>query len=48
RRDMTRKYHPLKPAKNAHLLDTSELSIKEAFKTACTFIDPLIKKHAVK
>ncbi|ATO58128.1 (d)CMP kinase [Bartonella sp. 1-1C] len=48
KRDMTRKYHPLKPAKNAHLLDTSELSIKEVLKTACAFIDPLIKKHAVK
>ncbi|OPB32489.1 (d)CMP kinase [Bartonella sp. AR 15-3] len=48
RRDMTRKYNPLKPAKNAHLLDTSELSIKEALKAACAFIDPLIKSHAVK
>ncbi|WP_407965571.1 (d)CMP kinase [Bartonella sp. C271] len=48
RRDMTRKYNPLKPAKNAHLLDTSELSIKEALKAACAFIDPLIKNHAAK
>ncbi|AQX28684.1 MULTISPECIES: (d)CMP kinase [unclassified Bartonella] len=48
KRDMTRKHSPLKPAKNAHLLDTSELSIKEVLETACTFIDPLIKNHAVK
>ncbi|CBI75783.1 Cytidylate kinase [Bartonella clarridgeiae 73] len=48
RRDLTRKHSPLKPAKNAHLLDTSELSIKEVLETACAFIDPLIKNHAVK
>ncbi|WP_336293687.1 (d)CMP kinase [Bartonella sp. CB169] len=47
-RDMNRKQSPLKPAKNAHLLDTSELSIEAAFVTACTFIDPIIKAYAVR
>ncbi|OPB30457.1 (d)CMP kinase [Bartonella sp. WD12.1] len=44
-RDLTRKQSPLKPAKNAHLLDTSELSIEEALTVMCTFIDPVIKAH---
>ncbi|WP_102829881.1 (d)CMP kinase [Bartonella bovis] len=48
RRDLTRKQSPLKPAKNAHLLDTSELSIEEALTAMCTFIDPIIKAHTVK
>ncbi|EJF91904.1 (d)CMP kinase [Bartonella melophagi] len=48
RRDLTRKQSPLKPAKNAHLLDTSELSIEEALTAMCTFIDPVIKAHTVK
>lgn len=42
-RDITRKKNPLKPAQNAHLLDTSELSIEEVFAAACDFIDPFIK-----
>ncbi|WP_413154272.1 (d)CMP kinase [Bartonella sp. cb54] len=46
-RDITRKQSPLKPAKNALLLDTSELSIEAAFITACAFIDPVIKAHGV-
>ncbi|MEL6089303.1 (d)CMP kinase [Bartonella schoenbuchensis] len=48
KRDSTRKQSPLKPAKNAHLLDTSELSIEEALTAMCTFIDPVIKAHTVK
>ncbi|ENN94153.1 (d)CMP kinase [Bartonella bovis] len=48
RRDLTRKQSPLKPAKNAHLLDTSELSIEEALTAMCAFIDPVIKAHTVK
>ncbi|AQX30045.1 (d)CMP kinase [Bartonella schoenbuchensis] len=48
KRDLTRKQSPLKPAKNAHLLDTSELSIEEALTAMCTFIDPVIKAHTVK
>ncbi|MET3588975.1 cytidylate kinase [Bartonella silvatica] len=43
-RDMTRKQSPLKPATNALLLDTSELSIEATFAIACTFIDPVINR----
>ncbi len=46
-RDITRKQSPLKPAKNAHLLDTSELSIEATFAVACTFIDPIIKGRII-
>lgn len=47
RRDITRKQSPLRPAQNAHLLDTSELSIEATFAIACTFIDPIIKEHII-
>ncbi|VEJ44696.1 (d)CMP kinase [Bartonella vinsonii] len=47
-RDTTREQSPLKPAKDAHLLDTSELSIEATFAVACTFIDPIIKVHIIK
>ncbi|WP_273720224.1 (d)CMP kinase [Bartonella sp. ML71XJBT] len=47
RRDITRKQSPLRPAKNAHLLDTSELSIEATFAIACTFIDPIIKERII-
>ncbi len=46
-RDITRKQSPLKPAQNAHLLDTSELSIEATFAIACTFIDPIIKERII-
>ncbi|WP_142416211.1 (d)CMP kinase [Bartonella massiliensis] len=46
-RDIMRKQSPLKPAKNAHLLDTSELSIEATFAIACSFIDPIIKVHII-
>ncbi|MBB4075958.1 cytidylate kinase [Bartonella fuyuanensis] len=46
-RDIMRKQSPLKPAKNAHLLDTSELSIEATFAIARTFIDPIIKVHII-
>ncbi|UNE54324.1 (d)CMP kinase [Bartonella machadoae] len=46
-RDATRKQSPLKPAKNAHLLDTSELSIEATFAIACAFIDPIIKLRII-
>ncbi|MET3559605.1 cytidylate kinase [Bartonella japonica] len=46
-RDITRKQSPLKPAPNAHLLDTSELSIEATFAIACTFIDPIIKERII-
>ncbi|WP_455479482.1 (d)CMP kinase [Bartonella sp. B23] len=47
RRDITRKQNPLKPANNAHLLDTSELSIETTFTIACAFVDPIIKAHII-
>ncbi|GAA5096936.1 (d)CMP kinase [Bartonella acomydis] len=46
-RDITRKQSPLRPAKNAYLLDTSELGIEATFAIACTFIDPIIKAHII-
>ncbi|MBX4335359.1 (d)CMP kinase [Bartonella raoultii] len=46
-RDTTRKQSPLRPAKNAHLLDTSELSIEATFAIACAFIDPIIKARII-
>jgi cytidylate kinase len=38
-RDMNRKHAPLKPAENAHLLDTTNLSIDAAFEAAKNLID---------
>lgn len=38
-RDMGRKDSPLKPAEDAHLLDTSEMDIEAAFRAAKTLID---------
>ncbi|WP_273788823.1 (d)CMP kinase [Bartonella sp. ML70XJBT] len=46
-RDIMRKQSPLRPAKNTHLLDTSELSIEATFAIACAFIDPIIKMHII-
>lgn len=43
RRDQEREHSPLKPAEDAHLLDTTELSIEAAFDAACRFIDSAIK-----
>ncbi|MCM2401576.1 (d)CMP kinase [Rhizobium sp. S153] len=43
-RDMGRADSPLKPANDAHLLDTSEMSIEAAFQAARTFIDAALKK----
>ncbi len=37
--DRTRKISPLLPAKNAHLLDTSDLGIEAAFEAAINLID---------
>ena len=44
-RDMGRADSPLKPADDAHLLDTSEMSIDAAFLAARDFIDAALKKH---
>ncbi|MEF2071268.1 (d)CMP kinase [Consotaella aegiceratis] len=38
-RDMGRADSPLKPAADAHLLDTSEMDIEAAFRAACDLID---------
>lgn len=43
-RDMGRSDSPLKPADDAHLLDTSEMSIEAAFSTAKSFIDAALKR----
>ncbi|MEN3791756.1 (d)CMP kinase [Fulvimarina sp. MAC3] len=41
-RDSNRAVSPLKPAEDAHLLDTSELSIDGVFRKACSLIDAQI------
>ena len=43
-RDMGRADSPLRPADDAHLLDTSEMSIEAAFQAAKTFIDAALMK----
>lgn len=43
-RDMGRADSPLKPAEDAHLLDTSEMSIEAAFQAARAIIDAALKK----
>jgi len=41
-RDMNREDSPLKPAENAHLIDTSEMSIETAFETALELVEKAI------
>lgn len=48
RRDQEREHSPLKPAEDAHLLDTTELSIEAAFDAACRFIDSAIQSESAK
>lgn len=43
-RDMSRADSPLKPADDAHLLDTSEMGIEAAFQAAKAIIDAAMKK----
>ncbi len=43
-RDTTRKNAPLKPANDAHLLDTTNLSIEAAFETAKQLVDVVLGK----
>ncbi|UXS03983.1 (d)CMP kinase [Agrobacterium tumefaciens] len=43
-RDMGRADSPMKPAEDAHLLDTSEMSIEAAFQAAKSIIDVALKK----
>lgn len=44
-RDMGRADSPLKPAEDAHLLDTSEMSIEAAFQAARSVIDAALKSR---
>ncbi|WP_343313207.1 (d)CMP kinase [Brucella sp. BE17] len=44
-RDMNRTDSPLKPAKDAHLLDTSKMSIEAAFLAAKKLIDMALTQH---
>jgi len=43
-RDMGRADSPLRPAEDAHLLDTSEMSIEAAFQAAKTLVDAALKE----
>ena len=43
-RDMGRADSPLKPAENAHLIDTSEMSIETAFNTALSLVDQALSE----
>jgi cytidylate kinase len=45
-RDMGRSDSPLKPADDAHLLDTSEMSIEAAFRAAKSIIDAALKRRS--
>jgi cytidylate kinase len=44
-RDMGRADSPLRPAADAHLLDTTEMSIEAAFRAARTLIDSVLAKR---
>jgi len=45
-RDMSRNDSPLRPAADAHLLDTSEMSIETAFLAAKKLIDHALAQHS--
>ena len=44
-RDMGRADSPLRPAPDAHLLDTSNMSIEAAFQAARTIVDDVLAKR---
>jgi cytidylate kinase len=44
-RDMNRTDSPLKPAPDAHLLDTSEMDIETAFRAAKAYVDEALAKR---
>lgn len=46
-RDMGRVDSPLKPADDAHLLDTSKMGIEAAFQAAKSLIDPIVTKNGL-
>ncbi len=41
-RDMGREDSPLKPAPDAHLLDTTQMDIEAAFRAACALVDKVV------
>jgi cytidylate kinase len=45
-RDMNRADSPLKPAHDAHLLDTSEMTIEAAFRAARRFVDAALGENS--
>ncbi len=45
-RDAGRAIAPLKPAADAHLLDTSDLDIEAAFRAACQIVDDVLARRA--
>lgn len=45
-RDMNRADSPLKPAEDAHLLDTSEMTIEAAFRAARRFVDAALNENS--
>jgi len=44
-RDMGRSDSPLKPASDAHLIDTSEMSIETAFETVLRIVEQTINEQ---
>ncbi len=46
-RDMNRADAPLKPAENAHLLDTSKLDIESAFQQAVSLVETTLAKRSL-
>ena len=44
-RDMGRADSPLKPAEDAHLIDTTEMSIETAFQTALELVEAKLSEH---
>jgi CMP/dCMP kinase len=44
-RDSGRTDSPLKPAPDAHLLDTSEMTIEAAFEAACAIADVALNRN---
>ena len=45
-RDMGRADSPLKPASDAHLLDTTEMSIEAAFRAARAIVDGVVARRS--
>jgi cytidylate kinase len=46
-RDMNRADAPLKPAENAHLLDTSKLDIESAFQQAVSLVEKTLAQRSL-